>query len=377
MVVTMEERFSLKDHLFNEQKVQYLAERLVSVQVDFSATEFVVNVMRELPRLELKDRIRHIATVLRTVLPSEYTAAVAMMISSLPPPLNPTRTDDDFGDFIFAPYGEFIARYGCEEKYLKVSLQALEAITMRFSMEDAIRTFLRAYPEETLAECRMWATHPHYHVRRLVSEGTRPLLPWSGRVPLSATDTLPLLTLLHSDTARYVTRSVANHLNDIGKTDPLLVVAVLREWKFLGQQTNSELQWMTNHALRMLVKQGHKDALALLGYQPAKIQVTHFSASPRSLNVGSVITLTTKILAEEDTVILIDYVIHFMKKNGTTAPKVFKWKTCQLQNGEIITLTKQHRLKAGATTFTLYPGVHQVDIQINGTILATSEFILL
>ena len=42
-----------------------------------------------------------------------------------------------------------------------------------------------------MAELQKWATDKNYHVRRLVSEGTRPRLPWSGRLSLDAAAPLP------------------------------------------------------------------------------------------------------------------------------------------------------------------------------------------
>jgi len=375
----MAEQFSLKDYLFNEEKVQYLARRLAGVSGDFKEIEFVAEVMSRLLTLELKDRIRWIATVLENHLPAEYPQAVAIILESLPPPLDPNNTDNDFGNFIFAPFGEYVATRGCTKEHLEISLHALEVITMRFSMEDAVRYYLRAFPGETLARCEKWATHENYHVRRLVSEGTRPLLPWSGRVPLRSTDTLPLLTLLHADKTRYVTRSVANHLNDIAKREPDLVVHTLTAWRNLAQQTDKELDWVTKHALRTLIKQGNKDALSLLGYGPVRVKMEQFSLGQGAVKIkpSEALELSLTLAAVEDAPVLVDYVIHFIKKNGAATPKVFKWKTMILKAGEIVTLQKRHTLKADATTFTLYPGVHKVEVQINGDVLASQIFNLI
>ena len=81
---------------------------------------------------------------------------------------------------------------------------------------------------------------------------------------MDPTTPLTLLDRLHADPTRYVTRSVANHLNDIAKIDGDLVVARLSDWHLEGRQTQKELDWMTRHALRTLVKQGHAGALELL-----------------------------------------------------------------------------------------------------------------
>ncbi len=372
----MAERFSLKDHLFNQSKVEYLADLLSAAEATFMRDEFINEVMSTLPALELKDRIRHIRAVLRDYLPQDYERAVNIILASLPPPLDTATSDDDFGDFIFAPFGEYIAAYGCTREHLVVSLEALKEVTKRFSMEDAMRYFLRVFPRETLQVLAVWATDDNYHVRRLVSEGTRPLLPWSGRIPLLSRDTLPLLTMLHADKTRYVTRSVANHLNDMAKTEPQLVLDTLREWQNLGKQDAQELAWMTKHALRTLVKQGHRDALGLLGYTATELSVATFSIEKPLVRGGDEITLSATLTTAATGPILIDYVIHFVKKNGSTAPKVFKWKTLTLKAGETITLTKRHRLKIDATTFTLYPGRHTVELQINGVIVGTTTFVL-
>jgi 3-methyladenine DNA glycosylase AlkC len=372
----MQEKFSLKDHLFNEGKVRYLAGLLGAAWTDFDSKAFVQDVMREMPNLELKDRIRHIARVLAEHLPDDYESATSIVVWSLPPPLDPTKTDDDFGDFIFAPFGEFVATVGCTKDRLDMSLQTLRQLTMRFSMEDAIRSFLREFPNETMMSLSQWVSDDNYHVRRLVSEGTRPLLPWSGRVPQTAEETLPLLHALHADNTRYVTRSVANHLNDIAKKNPDLVIEILRRWQSEGKQNEKELTWMTKHALRTLIKNGHKDTLALLGYTDTAFVLDSFSVSPETVQGGEVVSLTVALTASADTNLLIDYVIHFVKKNGSTTPKVFKWKIVSLKHGESLHLTKNHRLKMDATTFTLYPGTHRVELQVNGKIEAGSDFVL-
>lgn len=373
----MTERFSLKDHLFNRVSVEYIADLLKSAQDGFGKEQFVSEVMEQLPYLELKERIRFIAAVLTRHLPEKYEDAIAVIVRSLPPPLDPTKTDDDFGEFIFAPFGEYVAVNGCTKERLAVSLETLRELTMRFSMEDAIRCYLRAFPKETLTVMKCWVRDDNYHVRRLVSEGTRPLLPWSGRVPLSSTDTLPLLTALHVDATRYVTRSVANHLNDIAKKEPAVVISILREWQQLDKQKQSELAWMTKHALRTLIKTGNQEAFSLLGYSAAQPNRVSFSVTPSQVTAGATIELVLTLESREPADFLIDYRIHFIKKNGTRVPKVFKWKVVRIKDKESSRLVKQHTLKADATTYTLYPGIHTIDVQINGSVIDSAEFTLL
>ncbi|PHQ36468.1 hypothetical protein [Rhodopirellula bahusiensis] len=367
--------FSLKDQLFNRDRVNYLSSLFQNADSNFDGKAFTRQCMRGLLDLELKQRIVHIAGVLETHLSDDFATAATQIREALPPPLDPKRTDDDFGDFIFAPLGEFVVRNGLERKQLRHSLKTLKAITMRFSMEDAIRAFIDAHPDATLAELSKWSSDSNYHVRRLVSEGTRPKLPWSRRLTIDVTTPLPFLETLHADPTRYVTRSVANHLNDISKSHPELVLQTLRGWKSSQCQTPKELDWISRHALRTLIKQGHSPALKFLGYRDnPKIEVSDFELKTGELRPGDTIEFSFTVSAERAESLMIDYVIDFVKANGTTAPKVHKLKSLPLGKGESVSLTKRHRLHANATTYTLYPGRHAVTLQINGKPYGTLPF---
>ena len=369
--------FSLKDQLFNKERVEYLAKLFYAADDRFDVAGFVRATMKGFKKRELKERIVHIATVLENYLADDYRIAAREINVALPPPLDPTRTDDDFGDFIFAPLGEYVVRNGIEKKHLKLSLKTLKAITQRFSMEDAIRAFIDAYPEETLAELKKWSTDSSYHVRRLVSEGTRPLLPWSSRLSIDSQIPMPLLETLHADPTRFVTRSVSNHLNDIAKTQPNLVLDALERWKTKGKQDLAELQWMSRHALRTLVKQGNPQALKFLGFNPnPKIEVAQFAFKRTKIKPGEAIEFSFTATALRDEALMVDYVIDFVKANGRLSPKVHKLKQIRLQKGESATIRKRHVLRANATTYTLYPGTHRVTLQINGKPFGTESFLL-
>lgn len=370
--------FSLKDELFNQKKVTMLGARFEAVAVHFSAQQFVDEVMETLLQLELKQRIGCIADALRTQLPDDFIDAASLIIAALPEPLDPAKCDNDFGDFIYAPLGEYVARYGCTAEYVATALETLREITMRFSMEDAIRHFLNRFPEITLQEMNRWAQDDHYHVRRLVSEGTRPLLPWSGRIGVTETDTLPLLETLHADKTRYVTRSVANHLNDISKEHPQLVVDALTRWKEEGRQDAQELDWMTRHALRTLIKQGNVPALSLLGYSPKpKIDVSGVALDTDVVRIGEAIVFSFSITALRDEMLMVDYVLDFAKAHKKRAQKVYKIKKLLLKKGETVSIVKKHRFPANATTLTFYPGKHSVFLQINGVRCVGADFQLM
>jgi 3-methyladenine DNA glycosylase AlkC len=98
-------------------------------------------------------------------------------------------------------------------------------------------------------------------VRRLVSEGSRPRLPWSFRIKPLIFDPSPLepiLDALKDDPSLNVRRSVANSLNDITEDNPAWM---LDRWPF----GNSGTAWIAKHALRSLIKKGDHRALGVVG----------------------------------------------------------------------------------------------------------------
>lgn len=360
--------FSLKDQLFNEGKVLYLA-GLFGDSIE--GERFVSEVMAKLPELELKARITHISEVLAGHLPDDFGAAASIIEAALPAPLDPSKSDDDFGDFILSPLGAYVASNGLDE--LEVALPLLKELTKRFSVEFDIRHFLNAHPEVTMATMAEWAVDEHYHVRRLASEGTRPVLPWGVKVGLSLEEPIALLDKLYYDRARFVTRSVANHLNDITKKDPELVLRTLARWRDEGKQDSKELDWMERHALRTLVKKGHVGALERLGYR-ASPEISVDMRFSETLKIGEVGQLEVSIMATRDERLMVDYVIEFVKANGARRPKVFKLKKLDVKAGARVDLTKNHRFLKGASTFTHFTGVQMIYMQINGQKFGEQEF---
>ncbi|MEZ6134514.1 MAG: hypothetical protein R3C53_06360 [Pirellulaceae bacterium] len=367
--------FSLKDHLFNADRVRFLAQQFSSAVPDFDEAEFTRAVMQRLKKLELKQRIVHIAETLEQFLADDFPAAAKQIMAALPPELDPTKTDDDFGDFIIAPLGEFVVRRGMAAEHVTVALKTLREITKRFSMEDAVRQFINAHPDKTLTALTKWCADRNYHVRRLVSEGTRPRLPWSGRLSIEQTVPLPFLDQLHADTTRYVTRSVANHLNDIAKTDASLVLDTLQRWRDQGKQRPNELDWMCRHALRTLIKQGHAETMKFLGFRTKpNVTVSEIALKQKSIAAGETLEFAVEITAHRTESLLVDYVIDFVKANGSLSPKVFKAKQLDLKLGETVNIKKRHPLKANATTYRLFPGTHRLTIQVNGLASASDTF---
>jgi len=371
----MKEKFSLKDELYNPQKVEMIASEINEVYPFFKAENFSTETLEKFTKLELKERIYHIRDMLHKYLPSDYEEAVSILLIALPPELDPSKSDDDFGDFIYAPYSEYVTAYGCNEEHLNFSLQALREITKRFSVEFAIRDFINNYPTQTLAMLEACAKSENYHERRLASEGLRIKLPWAKKLTIEYREPLRHLELLYTDSTRYVTRSVANHLNDIAKIDAPLVIETLKRWKKSKKQEPKEMDFIIRHALRTLVKKGNEDALLMLGYSKnPPIKVKDVRLHTPSIKVGETLAFEVEIVAHNDVMIMVDYVVHFQTKSGKLSPKVHKLKKLELLKGETIVLKKKHPFKANMSTRTLYAGEHLLEVQINGTIVHRTSF---
>ena len=61
----------------------------------------------------------------------------------------------------------------------------------------------------------------------------------------------------------------------------------------------------------------------------------------------------------------VDYVVHFLKANGSLSPKVFKGSTINLSAGRSATFRRSHRFME-ITTRKHYPGRHAISVRING-----------
>jgi 3-methyladenine DNA glycosylase AlkC len=171
--------------------------------------------------------------------------------------------------FFYLPHTTFVADYGLDPAHnggrdpFEASMKALHELTRRFTAEFAIRPFLIAQEARTLASLMKWTRDPDPHVRRLCSEGSRPRLPWGLRLQSFVRDprpTLPILEALKDDPELYVRRSVANHLGDIAKDHPDLVLDLCARWL---KGASSERKWLIRHALRYPAKKGSKAALKL------------------------------------------------------------------------------------------------------------------
>ena len=343
---------------------------IAAVSKQFDAERFVSDA------LELKPRAKQIARVLHQHLPQDYARAVEILTASLGPKIEQT---ENFGIsvFLYFPHVMFVAEYGLAHFDISMSFQY--ELTQRFTAEFSIRPYLEKYPEATIAQLNLWANDPSPHVRRLVSEGSRPRLPWVSHLKRFQQDPRPvlaLLELLKDDPELYVRRSVANNLNDIGKDHPDLLFETARRWL---KEATPERAWIVRHALRSAIKRGEQGALDALGYgKAAKAEIGDIRIAPKRAQMGGAVTLAFALTnhTKHAQNILVDLRIHFIKANGKSSAKVFKLKAVTLAPRETMIMQKKISL-AEMTTRKHYPGQHEVEVILNGEAMRLGSFELI
>lgn len=363
---------ALKDQFGPDVPVT-IADMLGAVDPDFDADAFVAFCHDGYGQLELTPRARRIADAMARFLPGDRQRAISLLVESLGD-ARPGVDRPDLSTFVYLPHGYFIAEHGLD--HFDVSMTANYELTRRFTAEFSIRPFLEHHRRPTLARLRQWADDPDVHVRRLVSEGTRPRLPWAPRLRAFQEDPSPvveLLELLKDDPEEYVRRSVANNLNDIAKDHPELAVGIAGRWWSDG---GAHRRRLVRHGLRTLLKQGHPGALAVLGRGGASaLVVGRASVEPRVVRIGGSVAIAVELHNPTDSSAgaLADLRVHFVKANGATSPKVFKGAEVDVAPGSTVTVRRTVTVRQ-LSTRTHHPGVHAVDIQLNGVVVPIGTF---
>ncbi|MBC8286168.1 MAG: DNA alkylation repair protein [Nitrospinae bacterium] len=371
-------------NLLNRIMIRGMAEHFSKAEPDFDSAGFVMMAGENLETLELKERSTQITATLATFLPDNFEKAAAIMLASLAPEecdavvnAQPgTLQADQRGieGWAIMPMVDYVGLYG--RGHFDLSMALLKEMTKRFSSEFGIRFFLIEEPERTLSLLKEWARDSNHHVRRLISEGTRPRLPWAMRLPAFIEDPTPLLPLLEAlkdDDEEYVRRSVANNLNDIAKDHPDLIAEIAKRWL---NEASKDRKKLVRHACRTLIKQGHQKTLKALGYDSPCIKLKNLEILTPSVSFGNAVIfeLCLTSTSKHAQPLIIDYAIHHRKANGSATPKVFKWKTITLAPLTTMPKAKKKHAIKKITTRTYYPGTQGLEVLINGVSFGVKTF---
>ena len=361
-------------NMYNEQFFDRFTKDLKVVINDFDAHEFVSRIMDdEWENRELKQRCRHITTVLKEFLPTDYKDAIAKILELLDYvkstyPDFSVIDDEKFG--LTLEYGaildNYVEQYGLDD--YETSVRAIEKITQFTSCEFAVHPFIIKYPDEMMKQMLVWSKHEHWGVRRLASEGCRPRLPWAMALPNlkeNPAPIIPILENLKNDPSRFVRLSVANNLNDIAKDNPETVIDLVKKWR--GE--SKEVDWIIKHGCRTLLKQGNPEMMELFGFDSVieNISIDNFQIPTPKVKVGDSLEFSFKLLNHNDKKVRIrlEYAIYYQKANGTLTKKVHKISEKEYAADSVTQITRKHSFRV-VTTRKLHLGLHQIAVIING-----------
>lgn len=357
----------------NAEAVGFLADKLSEQFTDFDKQRFRSQILAELDALSLTQRVNLLADVMAEQLPADFRK-VAPGLHQLAANWPVTDNNSGWQQYATWPLITYAGRAGLNKPDL--ALPVLADLTPLFTAEFAIRPYLEQHFERTFRQMLDWADHENPHLRRLASEGLRPRLPWGIRLKHIPTEkALILLDKLKDDDSVYVQKSVANHLNDLSKTHPQLILDVCQSWQVSATPAR---QWIIRRALRTLQKQADPSALRILGYSQDLPLAVDFELTETACCIGESVTMQLSLQnpSAQPQSLLIDYELWLMRGNGRPSAKVFFWNRINLTGQQQIVLIKQQAMQQ-LSTRKLYPGEHKICLRINGQPQATRIFQLM
>lgn len=356
-----------------------MGEHFSRVDKKFPRKQFVKLASEGLEELELKQRSEQIRKAMVICLPDDFKKAGRVMMAALAPEEHVREKEeslcpDGISGWAIMPMTHYVGLQG--QQHFDQAMELMKEMTKRFTSEFGIRFLIIAETKRSLVLFNQWVKDPDEHVRRLVSEGTRPRLPWAMQLTNFMADPapcLPLLEALKDDESKYVRRSVANHLNDIAKDHPDLVAAIAQRW--LEGEVSNNRQRLVSHACRSLIKQGHRPTLKALGYKNAKVRVNRLLVTKPVVKLGGYLEFELSLAStlKKDQPLIIDYAVHHQKANGKLTAKVFKWKKLILAGEDTLTASRRHSMRV-ISTRKYYSGLHRLEILVNGQSVALSDF---
>ncbi len=348
----------------NPKVAEQIAMAIKRNQKSFDQLTFLKNINKELENLELKERVHFLSEKLHAHLPKNQQKATVLLVGAL------KRNDQDqvgLSGVALWPLTHYISIYGLE--YFDQSMEALKEMTKLFTSEFAVRAFFLQDQKRFLKIIKEWMKDDNEHVRRLVSEGLRPLLPWGVKLEAVARDpmiTWGILDALKNDPSEYVRKSVANHINDHTKNHPEFVIEKLMQWH-LSEKKTKEVDWVIRHGSRSLIKKGYLKSFVFHGVEGQLIEVGQQKILTKKVNLGE--SLKVRLVVENKShkiaTVILDHEIYLLKKNKSHTIKIFKGKKIKLAANQSCQLELKIPLKA-VTTRVYYPGRHYWNVKING-----------
>ncbi len=349
-------------NIYNTASFDELTKGLHKTIPNFDENTFLAQVfdVQWLDR-KLKQRMRHLSTILKIHLPDDYKQAIEVILQLI----EQLKLKQSGLSLRYMFLADYIEQYGLDD--YETSIDAIEKITQFTSCEFAVRPFIILYPEKMMAQMLLWSNHDHFTVRRFSSEGCRPRLPWAMDLPKLKKNPqmiIPILEKLKNDGSDFVRKSVANNLNDIAKDNPLTVINIVKKWQGLSLNTDK----LIKHGCRTLLKKGYSDAMKMFGFGTIEnIRIDEFSINTPSVKIGEALEFSFKLvnLGSENIKIRTEYGLYYQKSNGSLSKRTFKISEKEYVKNSTNHIIRKQSFKI-ISTRKFYTGLHQLSIIING-----------
>lgn len=355
-------------YLYNEKFVEQLSTSINSYHKEFLQEQFYSSIFDDSwDDLELKQRMRHISTVMYSYLPENYEESINIL----------KQTYKDMDSFGFRleniVFQDFVEVFGLA--HWDISMDALECFTRNCSSEFAIRQFILKDEDRAMKQMLLWAVSEDHELRRLASEGCRSRLPWAIALPSfkkDPTKVLEVLELLKDDDSKYVQKSVANNINDISKDNVEIVIDIVKSWKDYSKNRD----WILKHGSRTLLKAANTEILELFDYKnPDTLTVENFTCSDVVKEGEEVFFSFDIVTIEKMDKLRVEYKLDFLRANGKHNSKVFKISEVDDFIGTK-SINKKYSFKE-ISTRKYYLGMHKFSVMVNGIVLGEYEFKLI
>lgn len=344
-------------NLINESTIKKYSHALQTLDNSFSSVQWGQN-LNTISQLELKNRMLLIASELHRQFPSNKKKSFDI--------IEKLMKKFKWSSFELWPISEYIGSYG--HGYYDRSLELMTLLTEKFTSEFAVRPYLIKTPEKTYHYLLKMTKSSNVHHRRWASEGSRPRLPWGQKLTNAIQNPklgLLILENLKADPELYVRKSVSNHLNDISKDHPKLVIKTLQSWQ---KDQLPHFNFIKRQALRTLIKKGDSQALKFMGFSlHESVNIKKFKLTNDSLRMNQNLEFSFEIQnpSQNEIIVNVDYILYLKKSNGNLAPHVFKLKVVNLEPYGVVTINKRHKIKL-ITTRKYYSGEQKVALLVNG-----------
>lgn len=365
----MAETFQMKDGL-GSAAIERIRAAVTAVCPTFPGDAFAKAANQRIGPLELKQRLNQIIHLIHEHNPLS-DAELIHRFGDIPDLWDAGDENDNTARFAAWPIIDYLSVYGLDQP--NESLEVMGKITCLFTAEFAIRPFLQDHESLTKQWLDRWVLSSDPHQRRLVSEGTRISLPWGPNLTIHKPQPdryLSYLIQLKDDPDEVVRRSVANHLNDLSKKRPDLVISLCGDWT---NGASPERLKLIRHACRSLIKAGHPAVFPLFGYSDSRLKDIHFEVTPHAIYLGESVNLRLQAVSSGQNHLVVDYAVYFVGAHQSERRKVFKWTEIRARSGDVVDMQKRHLFKP-ITTRRYYSGLHRVELLINGSAVALDTF---